>query len=358
MRHFKRAMAAVACSSLLTLGLLPAAAQTALPSSASPSSASQAAADSLKIVMCGTSGPMPVRDRAKPCVEVIAGGKLYLVDVGPESVENLQLWRQPLATARAVFITHLHSDHIGDLGEFNMQSWVAGRPAPLVVVGPPGVDDLAAGLNLAYRHDHIFRNAHHEHDGVKLPIAAGLMTARVEAISARPDSEGVRRKVVWAEGDLKVTAIVVHHDPASPAYAYRFDYRGRSVVISGDTIKWPPLAIAAKGADVLIHEAQNNDMTRTLSGALAGMGQPRMASIFKDTLSYHTSPVEAAEIARAAGVKVLVFYHLTQAGLPFFSPETFTRGIEAAGFADWRLSKDGMTIELPVGSTDIRFGQL
>ena len=130
-------MAAIAILSLLALGLSPAAAQTA----PAPTSG---AVDSLKVIMCGTSGPMPVRDRAKPCVEVIAGGKLYLVDVGPESTENLQLWRQPLATARAVFITHLHSDHIGDLGEFNMQSWVAGRPAPLAVVGPPGVDDLAA----------------------------------------------------------------------------------------------------------------------------------------------------------------------------------------------------------------------
>jgi ribonuclease Z len=99
-------------------------------------------------------------------------------------------------------------------------------------------------------------------------------------------------------------------------------------------------------------------MTRTLSGALAGMGQPRMASIFRDTLSYHTSPVEAAEIAKAAGVKALVFYHLTQSGLPFFSPEAFAKGIEAVGFSDWRLSKDGMTIELPAGSSEIKFGQL
>ena len=84
--------------------------------------------DGLRVIFCGTSGPLPVAGRAKPCTAIQAGGKLYLVDVGPESVENLMLWRVPVATARAVFITHLHSDHIGDLGEFNMQSWVAGRP--------------------------------------------------------------------------------------------------------------------------------------------------------------------------------------------------------------------------------------
>jgi len=127
------------------------------------------AGDSLKVVMCGTSGPLAVRDRAKPCTAIQAGGALYLVDIGPEATENLMLWRLPLATARAVFITHLHSDHIGGLGEFNMQSWVAGRSAPLAVVGPGGVDKLAAGFNLAYETDHAFRRAHHEHGDVKLP---------------------------------------------------------------------------------------------------------------------------------------------------------------------------------------------
>ena len=76
-----------------------------------------------------------------------------------------------------------------------------------------------------------------------------------------------------------------------------------------------------------------------------------------DTLSYHTTPVEAAEIAKAAGVKVLILSHLTQAGLPFFTPDAFTRGVDAVGFSPWRLAVDGMTIELPVGSSEIRYGQ-
>jgi ribonuclease Z len=129
------------------------------------------------------------------------------------------------------------------------------------------------------------------------------------------------------------------------------------VVISGDTRKWPPLAEASRGADVLIHEAQNAEMTRQMVGGLKTLGNPRMASVMADTLSYHTTPVEAAEIARVAGVKALVLYHLTQAGLPMFTPEAFTKGMDAGGKLDWRLAKDGMTIDLPVGSGEIRFGQ-
>ncbi|THD66890.1 MBL fold metallo-hydrolase [Phenylobacterium sp.] len=331
-----------AAAAILAFWTVPAAAQAPL---------APATYDGLKVTFCGTSGPLPVKDRAKTCVAIQAGPAMYMVDVGPESTKNMQAWRMPMAAARAVFLTHLHSDHIGEVGEFNMQSWVAGRPAPLILVGPPGTDKVADGFNEVYGPDHGFRNAHHEHDAVKLPIAAGLLKAQVVPVPASGTA------VVWNQDGLKVTAIVVHHNPATPAYGYRFDYKGRSVVVSGDTIKWPPLAAAAKGADVLIHEAQNADMTRQMVQGLQMMGNGRMSSIMADTLTYHTTPVEAADIARMAGVKRLVLYHITQAGLPMFTPEAFTRGMDAGGPLDWRISRDGMTIELPAGSPDIKFGQ-
>ncbi len=325
----------------------------ALAALAAAPAAAQTAGDGLRIVLAGTSGPLPVRDRAKPCIVVQAAGALYLVDVGPESTENLMSWRLPVSAARAVFLTHLHSDHIGDLGEFNMQSWVQGRERPLALVGPSGVDKVARGFNQAYENDHIFRRAHHERDGFRFPIAAGRIEPRVIRIPA-----GAATATAWRDGDLTVTAIRVSHDPVSPAFGYRFDYRGRSVSISGDTMKWPAFAEASKGVDVMLHEAQNEAMTRQLSQALKGMGNARTSSMMADTLTYHTTPVEAADIARAAGAKRLVLYHLTQAGLPIFTPEAFTRGMDAGGPLDWRLARDGMTIDLPAGSDEIRFGQL
>lgn len=307
--------------------------------------------DGLRVIFCGTSGPLPVTGRAKPCTAIQAGGSLYLVDAGPESAENLMTWRVPVATAKALFVTHLHSDHIGDVGEFNLQSWVAGRPQPLALVGPAGVDKLAQGLNLAYENDHHFRKAHHEHGPFKFGLAEGLLQPKVVTI---PRTDGTA--LAWTDGELTVTAIRVRHDPVDPAFAYRFDYKGRSVVISGDTTKWTPLAMAAKGADVLIHEAQNNAMTLQMSKGLAALGNARMSSLMADTVTYHTEPVEAADLARAAGVKALVLSHLTQAGLPFFTPEAFTKGMDDGGKLDWRLAKDGMTIELPAGSAEVRFG--
>ena len=323
-----------------------------LGAAAASPAASQGRADGLQVVVAGSSGPLPVRDRAKPCIAVLAQGGLYLVDVGPEATENLMLWRLPVDRARAVFLTHMHSDHIGGLGEFNLQSWVAGRTAAVALVGPDGVDRVARGFNLAYEDDHRFRRAHHEHGAFKFSIAAGLIRPRVVRLRGRPTA------VAWKDRDLSVTAIAVAHEPVVPAFAYRFDYKGRSVVVSGDTRKWQPLAEASRGADVLLHEAQNDAMTRHMAQGLSTMGNARMSSLITDTLTYHATPVEAAEIARSAGVKRLVLYHLTQAGLPFYTAEAFTRGMEAGGPLDWRLARDGMTIDLPAGGSEIRFGQL
>jgi ribonuclease Z len=347
-RSVLRGLAAMAGA--IGLGLIPltAAAQFAASPPAPP--------DGLRVIFCGTSGPLPVRERAKPCVAVQAGEALYLVDVGPEATENLILWRIPLDKARALFLTHLHSDHIGEVGEFNLQSWVAGRPAALPLIGPAGTGKVAAGFNLAYAPDHGFRKAHHEHNSFKFDLKAGLLQPRVITMP-KPSATGLQTAVALQDGPLTVTAIRVRHEPVEPAFAYRFDYKGRSVVISGDTRKWPPLAEAAKGADVLVHEAQNADMTRQFSQMLKQIGNPRMSSLMTDTISYHTTPVEAADIARLAGVKRLVLTHLTQSGLPMYSPERFTRGMDAGGPLDWRLAKDGMIIDLPAGSQEIGFGQ-
>jgi ribonuclease Z len=334
----KRATGIAAALALLA-STLSASAQTPAP-----------APDALKAIFCGTSGPLPVKDRAKPCVAVQAGDKLYIVDIGPEATENLMTWRTPVATTRAVFITHLHSDHIGGLGEFNLQSWVAGRTAPLPVYGPEGVDALAKGFNQAYVKDHQFRRAHHAHDGVDLPIKAGELVGKVVKVGAKP-------VVALKDGDVTVTAIAVEHAPVSPAFAYRFDYKGRSLVISGDTKKAASLASASKGADILIHEAQNADMTTMMAAGLKAQGNPRMSAIMHDTLSYHTTPVEAAETAKEAGVKALVLYHITQAGLPFYTAQSFTKGMDEVGGPPWKIAIDGTTVTLPVGSTDISYGQ-
>ena len=119
------------------------------------------APDALRVLLCGTSSPIPSASRAEACTAVFAGGRMWIVDTGPGSWRNLGLRRVRGEAIGGIFYTHLHSDHIGELGEFNLQTWVAGRPAPLRVYGPDGVADLVHGFAQAYAADTRFRTAHH-----------------------------------------------------------------------------------------------------------------------------------------------------------------------------------------------------
>src|ERR1700735_4670612 len=117
--------------------------------------------DSLRVVLCGTGNPLPDRARAAACTAIFAGSNIYLVDIGPGSWKNLALWRIPPAKLAAIMLTHFHSDHIGDLGEINIETWANGRDHPLRVYGPEGVDQVVNGFAQAYSLDEGYRIAHH-----------------------------------------------------------------------------------------------------------------------------------------------------------------------------------------------------
>lgn len=304
--------------------------------------------DALRVAFCGTSAPLPSRVRAKACVAVFAGGKFYIVDVGPESVENLMLWGVPLDRIGGVFLTHFHSDHIGDLGELNLQTWVPGRPAPLQVYGGPGVEQVVAGFNTAYGQDQGYRTAHH---------TAQVMPAQTWPMVSRPiamPAGAAPRAIALRDGDLTVTAIETNHAPVRPAYAYRFDYRGRSLVITGDTTADPRLTSATRGADVLISEGLNREMIARMEAVARGSDRGRIAHIMRDIQSYHISPTEAAEAANQAGAKLLVLYHLLPAPDNALARRLFARGLNETRKGDWSLAEDGSLYVLPVGSEEIQ----
>jgi ribonuclease Z len=306
--------------------------------------------DALRVAFCGTTGPLPDFKRAKSCHLIIAGGKFYVVDTGPESTEVLASWRLPMNRVGGVFLTHFHSDHIGELGEFNMQSWAQGRSRTLPVYGPPGVEKVVAGFAQAYELDRGYRVAHHgadllsPDDWTMVPITVALDGL----MSPTRDRKGLALK----DGDLTVMAIEVNHSPIEPAYAYRFDYKGRSIVISGDTFKHPGLAEASKGVDVLIHEAQAKHIVAQMIQAAKNAGNTRLAKIFGDIQDYHTSPVEAAGIANAAGAKLLVFSHFTPPPNNPLIGFSYLRGVSAVRSSGSIMAEDNMLITLPIAKPD------
>jgi ribonuclease Z len=321
-----------------------------------PSNSGLLADDALRVAIAGSSAPLASARRAKACVAVFAGGKFYVVDVGPESVENLVLWGLPMSKIGGAMLTHFHSDHIGDLGELQLQTWAGGRPGPLPVYGGPGVEQVVDGFNLAYRHDQGYRTEHHTERW--MPSATWGMTAHLVVLDG-PETDALSRTgLVFDDGTLKVTAIEVDHTPIRPAYAYRFDYKGRSVVITGDLKKHPPLAAAARGADILISEAIARPMVEALQNASTTNGNERTATIMHDIQDYHISPLEAAEIANEAGVKLLAFFHLLPAPDQFLTRRLFGQSISGVRRGDWVLAEDGSLYTLPVGSQEVRIGRV
>jgi ribonuclease Z len=159
---------------------------------------------------------------------------------------------------------------------------------------------------------------------------------------------------VLEEDGLRITAFAVDHAPIRPAYGYRFDWRGRSVAVSGDTVKSPSLVAAAHGVDVLAHEAQANHLIARIGEAAQAAGRPRPAKIMHDIPSYHTTPVEAAEVANEAGARLLVLYHLNPPPPAALFERVFLRGVSAARAGDWLVADDGLLLELPSGGTEIR----
>ncbi len=296
--------------------------------------------DALHVIVCGSGSPLPAPERSQACVLVFAGGHGYVFDTGMGSVENLATWRIPAERIDHVFLTHFHSDHIADLYELNLLGWVAGRSGPLRVHGPQGVETVVEGFQKAYSLDRGYRVAHH----------GDLLAPENGHIVAAPFDLGPKTWVVHEDGEVKISAFRVEHDPVEPAVGYRVDYRGRSVVISGDTVRSESLTEAARNVDLLLHEALAPHVVATLKRETEASGQPRLTKIMIDIPDYHTSPVEAAELANEANVRKLVLYHLAPAPPSFtgLAETVFLRGVPEVR-PGVTLARDGSYYALPVG---------
>ena len=307
--------------------------------------------DGLNVVICGSGGPMSDRDRGGPCTAVVAGKRLFIVDTGEGAGRTLGRLGVGAADT-SVLLTHFHSDHFDGLGNVVLQHWVGfNTSTPLPLYGPQGVERIAAGFNEAYAMDAGYRTAHHG-EPVAPPAGAGLQ-ARPFVI---PD--GQDQVVVLNDGGLKITAFRVDHGPVKPAVGYRFDYKGRSVVISGDTSITATTAAQAKGADLLLHDALSPELVKLLHDSSLAADRPKRAKIFADIPNYHASPEGVADLASKAGVKGLVLTHVVPP-LPIRALEVVFRGKAGDIFKGplW-VARDGDVFSLPAGGSTIEHSKL
>jgi ribonuclease Z len=244
----------------------------------------------MQLVILGSGSPLPDPARAGPSTLVRTTAGDLLFDCGRGVLMRAAAVGSGAAAFRAVFLTHLHSDHITDLNDVFTMHWVMSlAPNPLSVFGPAGTDALLAATRAMLEPDIGYRLAHH--DDLRWPPAATV-------------SE-VEPGVIFEEGPVRVTAASSDHAPVRPTVAFRVEDGERSVVIAGDTVPCAGLHELCTGADMLVHTVVRPDL-------IEQFGVPRLT----DVLDYHSSVADAARTAARGGVGVLVLTHLVPAPAP------------------------------------------
>ena len=299
--------------------------------------------DTLKVVVCGSRSPLPAPGRAEACILVEAGDDIYIFDMGNGSAVNLQQYQIPWSNVKGIFITHMHSDHIADLPDAHLASWIQGRKSPLKVYGPKGINLVTKGFELAYSADYQYRNEHHGDEILPLDIAG------YEAIEIANNE--------YIENDtagMEILPFAVNHHPVNHAFGFKIAYKGRTLVISGDTINDGSVQKYSKDIDLLIHSAISLDIVERLRSVAP---IPQMDKIFLDIQDYHTPIDQAGEIARDANVKHLLIYHAIPSPNNTIMEKVFYRPLKGI-YKDFTASVDGTRIILPIGTNEILIDEI
>jgi ribonuclease Z len=239
----------------------------------------------IEVTLLGTGSPIPDANRAGPSTLVRAGGQTFLVDCGRGVQQRMTAVGVGANGLTALLLTHLHSDHIADLGDLIITRWVttfAPDPAPFPIIGPPGTAEVVDATMTAFGRDIGYRIAHHDDLTAPPPV----------------EVEEVTEGVVWARDGVQIRVAPTDHRPVAPTIGFRIEHSGASVVLAGDTVACESLDKLAAGAGALVHTVIRKDL-------IDAMPMQRV----RDICDYHSSVEEAAATAARAGVGILILTH-------------------------------------------------
>ncbi len=240
----------------------------------------------IKVTLLGTGDPRPVMNRFGPSILVEAGDQKLIFDVGRGAIQRLTQINVKYKDIQGVFLTHLHSDHVVGFPDLWLTGWLTGRRVtPLRVWGPKGTAKMMSYLEQAFDFD------------IKIRLYDDRASPDGVVIEAKDITEGV----VYEKNGVKVTAFEVDHAPIKPAFGYRIDYSGRSVVLSGDTRPSENLVKFARGVDLLIHEVVSPELVRRTAND---------ADRAKAVIDHHTTPEQAGEVFSKVKPRLAVYSHI------------------------------------------------
>jgi ribonuclease BN (tRNA processing enzyme) len=293
-----------------------------------------------ELVLLGTAGaPLPVAGRGGISSALIVDERVFVIDCGRGSPSAFAAAGLDFSRLEAVFLTHLHADHVGDLPGMLLYPWgvrvgANGPLAPIRVYGPSRPEPVPSGDAIFHRETtiHPERPAPSSADLVESILAGYAYHLNVMPLDAHmPDAgalvrgidirlpvrtEGVAQVpvVVFEDSVVRITAVAVTHGRAVPALAYRFDTADGSIVFSGDTTVNDDLIALAQEADILVHQVADLGYLERHGTGSAELA--RMAAL-------HTDVTEVGGVAARARARELILSHYLPA-----DPEAITD-------ADW-----------------------
>lgn len=279
-----------------------------------------------RLTILGSKGGPAIRPRGPSPTSMLLeiGGRTVVVDCGLGVSRGLVEAGVSLKELDLVFVTHLHSDHVLELGGLLHTAWTTGLDHEVRVFGPPGTAHYWSRFAQAMEFDIEIRIADEGRPDIRDLV-------RIEEFA-----EGI----VFDEGGLAVSALRVDHPPVTDCFALRFDHEEGSVVFSADTAFFPSLAGFAKGVDVLVHEAMLAEGVDRLV-ARTGNG----ARLKEHLLASHSFAAQAGQIAAEAGVGRLVLNHLIPADDPAITPAHWEKAVRETWVGPLTIARDGLLVE-------------
>ena len=300
MRHFTSVLVAVALTALASLSWAAGGTVTD-PTGVAPDrytyypGSESLAEDEIRVIACGTGMPAARHSQAATCFLIETGnGDKFIFDIGTGSMANLAALMIPYQYLDKVFLSHLHTDHMGDIDALWAGGWTSGRPNALRVWGPSGQEE-SMGTKYSMENFLKFVNWDRTTRNYKItPIPGNIEINEF-------DYKGVNQ-VVYDEDGVVIRSWPAIHAGDGPV-SYSLEYAGLSVVFGGDTVpnKW--FIEYAKGADLVIHEAM---MTPDMYVDLYAQ-PPQLA--WRTCCEFHTSPQSFGKIMSTVAPRHAVAYH-------------------------------------------------
>ena len=282
-----------------------------------------------RLVILGSKGGPAIRPGGpSPTSSLIEiGGRRIVVDCGLGVSRGLVEAGLALSELDLILITHLHSDHVLELGPLLHTAWTAGLKRAVRVFGPVGTRAVWEGFCASLSYD------------INIRIDDEGRPDIGELVTVTEFGEGM---VLEADG-LTIEALRVEHPPVTECYGLRLSHEGRIIVFSADTAYFPPLVDFACNADILVHEAMHpNGVDRLVERTGNG------ARLKAHLLASHTMAADAGRIATDAGVGHLVLHHLVPADDHEITEIHWTEQVRRTWDGQLTIGRDGLELPLPV----------